>query len=107
MQPYFTRKWLTILKTQMTFNILHFSLFNFFIAILFKVLVAVHSSTIILVCVSSTLYCSCCVLSPSVVMRDFICKLCVILTLFLLGCGVDYAKIDNLLQWRNVKVYSE
>jgi hypothetical protein len=67
-------------------------------------MVAVHSSTIILVFVYSILYCSCCVLSLLVVMQDHIYKQCLILTLLVLDCGVGYAKIDNLLQQRNVKV---
>jgi len=91
----------------MTHNILHFSLFHFSIAFLFNVMVAVHSSTIILVFMSSILYCSCCFLSLLVVMQDCICKQCMILTLLMLGCGVGYAKIDNLLQQRNVKACSE
>ena len=97
MQPYITHKVLIILETQMTVNILHFILFHFSIAFLFNVMVAVHSSTVILVFVSSFLYCCCCVPSLSVVMQDCIYKRCLILTLLVLRCGVDYAKIDNLL----------
>jgi len=70
-------------------------------------MVAIHSLTIIMVFVSSILYCGCCVLSLLVVMQDCICEQCMILTLLVLGCGVGYAKIDNLLQQRNVKVFSE
>jgi hypothetical protein len=59
---------------------------------------AVHSSTIILVFVCIILYCGCCVISLVVVMQDCICKQCMILTFLVLGSGVGYAKIDNLLQ---------
>jgi len=55
-------------------------------------MVAVHSSTIILVFVSSILYRSCCVVSLLVVVRDRIYKQCLILTLLVLGCGVGYGK---------------
>jgi len=75
MQPYIICKVLIIIETQLTLNILHFSLFHFFIAFLFNVMVAVHSSTIILVFVCSILYCSCCFLSHLVVMQDRIYKL--------------------------------